>query len=68
MALEPVVALDAPTKLLGRAGSDLLYVAQQGGAVVAFDPEAADGLRPGDLVVATGVHRLRDGELVKVAE
>ena len=35
---------------------------------VRLDPETADGLRPGDLVVATGVHRLRDGEVVKVAE
>ncbi len=35
---------------------------------VRLDPETANGLRPGDLVVATGVHRLRDGEVVKVAE
>ena len=35
---------------------------------VRLDPETADGLRPGDLAVATGVHRLRDGEVVKVAE
>ena len=27
-----------------------------------------DGLRPGDRVVATGVHRLRDGQLVQVVE
>ena len=26
------------------------------------------GLRPGDRVVATGIHRLHDGEVVKVAE
>ena len=27
-----------------------------------------DGLRPGDRVVATGVHRLRDGQVVRVVE
>jgi RND family efflux transporter MFP subunit len=28
----------------------------------------ADGLRPGDRVVATGIHRLRDGQVVRVVE
>ena len=35
--------------------------------VIQLDPGGA-GLRPGDRVVATGVHRLHEGEAVKVAE
>ncbi len=34
---------------------------------IRLDP-AGTGLRPGDRVVATGVHRLHDGEAIKVAE
>ena len=34
---------------------------------VRLDPAGA-GLRPGDRVVATGVHRLHDGETIRVAE
>lgn len=42
IALEPLVELDQPTKLVARPGSDLLYVAEQGGRVLAVDPAAPD--------------------------
>ncbi len=35
---------------------------------VAIHLQESGGLRPGDRVVATGVHRLRDGQLIKVVE
>lgn len=40
VALTPVAELDSPTKLVARPGSDLLYVAEQGGRIVLVDPAA----------------------------
>jgi len=42
--LTEVARAEAPTKLVARPGSDRLYVAEQGGRVVAFEPDG-DGLR-----------------------
>ncbi|QYG91693.1 PQQ-dependent sugar dehydrogenase [Iamia sp. SCSIO 61187] len=41
VVLTPIVELDQPTKLVPRPGSDLLYVAEQGGRVVTVDPSTA---------------------------
>jgi glucose/arabinose dehydrogenase len=42
VALTPVAEADAPTKLVARPDSDLLYVAEQGGRVLRLDPTADD--------------------------
>ncbi len=56
--LEPLVELDAPTKLVARPESDLVYVGEQGGRVVVVDPDAPDAstvaLDLGDEVQAGG--------------
>lgn len=57
VVLTPVVQLDQPTKLVPRPGSTLLYVAEQGGRVVAVDPAAGPDATPATALDLTSVTR-----------
>ncbi len=46
VALTPVATVEAPTKLVARPDSDLLYVAEQGGRVLTIDPGADGDVEP----------------------
>ncbi len=57
ITLTPVAELEAPTKLVARPGSDLLYVAEQVGRVVAIDPSAGTDADPVEVLDLTDVTR-----------
>jgi glucose/arabinose dehydrogenase len=55
--LTPVASLEAPTKLVARPGSALLYVAEQGGRIVTVDPAAGEDTEPAVALDLTDVTR-----------
>jgi len=57
VVLTPIAELDAPTKLVSRPESDLLYVAEQGGRVVSLDPAAGEDAEPATALDLTDVTR-----------
>ena len=57
VTLTPVAQLEQPTKLVARPDSDLLYVAEQTGRVVAVDPAAGTDAEPEVALDLTDVTR-----------
>ncbi|HEX7131543.1 MAG TPA: PQQ-dependent sugar dehydrogenase [Iamia sp.] len=55
--LTPIATLEAPTKLVARPGSDLLFVAEQGGRIVTVDPAAGEEAEPAVALDLTEVTR-----------
>ena len=54
VTLTPVATVDAPTKLVARPDSDLLYVAEQGGRVLALDPTGDTDAEPEQVLDLAG--------------
>jgi glucose/arabinose dehydrogenase len=57
VTLTAIAELEAPTKLVSRPGSDLVYVAEQGGRIVSLDPAAGEDAEPATALDLTEVTR-----------